>query len=64
MVDGGLGGDVDEGFRPLADEFARNFTERGEIGAAFAVYQDGRKVVDLWGGYRDGHRRTRGPRTP
>ncbi|MGQ5652909.1 serine hydrolase domain-containing protein [Streptomyces sp. EKR5.2] len=34
------------------------FTERGEIGAAFAVYQDGRKVVDLWGGYRNGNRRT------
>jgi CubicO group peptidase (beta-lactamase class C family) len=58
MVDGGIGGGVDEGFGPLADEFARNFTERGEIGAAFAVYQEGRKVVDLWGGYCDGHRRT------
>ncbi|MEU6656934.1 serine hydrolase domain-containing protein [Streptomyces sp. NPDC046900] len=58
MVDGGLGDDVDEGFGPLADDFARNFTERGEIGAAFAVYQDGRNAVDLWGGYRDGHRRT------
>ncbi|MGW2074947.1 serine hydrolase domain-containing protein [Streptomyces sp. NPDC001953] len=58
MVDGGIGGGVDEGFGPLADEFARNFTERGEIGAAFAVYQDGRKVVDLWGGYRNGNRRT------
>jgi CubicO group peptidase (beta-lactamase class C family) len=52
-------GDVDEGYGPVADAFRRNFAERGEIGAACAVYRDGRKVVDLWGGYRDG--RTRKP---
>ena len=34
----------------------RNFTERREIGAALAVYRDGGKVVDLWGGERDGKR--------
>jgi CubicO group peptidase (beta-lactamase class C family) len=47
-------GDVDEGYGPVADAFRRNFAERGEVGAACAVYRDGRKVVDLWGGYRDG----------
>jgi CubicO group peptidase (beta-lactamase class C family) len=47
-------GEVDEGYGPVADAFRRNFAERGEIGAACAVYRDGRKVVDLWGGYRDG----------
>jgi len=47
-------GDVDEGYGAVADEFRRNFAERGEIGAACAVYKDGRKVVDLWGGYADG----------
>ncbi len=52
-------GDVDEGYGPVADEFRRNFTERGEVGGACAVYKDGRKVVDLWGGYADG--RTRRP---
>ncbi|BCJ49958.1 esterase [Actinoplanes sp. NBRC 14428] len=45
---------MDEGYGPVADAFRRNFTQRGEIGAACAVYRDGRKVVDLWGGYRDG----------
>jgi CubicO group peptidase (beta-lactamase class C family) len=49
-----VGGDVDEGYGPVADAFRRNFAERGEVGAACAVYRDGRKVVDLWGGYRDG----------
>jgi CubicO group peptidase (beta-lactamase class C family) len=47
-------GDVDEGYAPVADAFRRNFTERGDIGAACVFYRDGRKVVDLWGGYRDG----------
>lgn len=50
-------GDVEEGYGPVADAFRRNFAERGEIGAACAVYRDGRKVVDLWGGYRDGESR-------
>lgn len=48
-----IGGDVDEGYGAVADEFRRNFAERGELGAAVAVYRDGRKVVDLWGGIRD-----------
>lgn len=46
-------GDVDEGYGPVADAFRRNFADRGEVGAACAVYRDGEKVVDLWGGYRD-----------
>ncbi len=51
-------GDADEGYGPVADAFRRNFTERGGIGAACAIYRDGRKLVDLWGGYRDGITRT------
>ena len=47
-------GAADEGYGPVADAFRANFAERNEIGAAVAVYRDGRKVVDLWGGHRDG----------
>lgn len=49
-----IAGDVDEGYGKLADVFHRNMTSGQEIGAAFAVYRDGRKVVDLWGGFRNG----------
>ena len=49
-----VSGDADEGYGAVADAFRRNFAERGEIGAACCVYREGRKVVDLWGGYRDG----------
>jgi CubicO group peptidase (beta-lactamase class C family) len=50
-----IGGDVDDGYGKLADVFRRNLTSGEEIGAAVAVYRDGKKVVDLWGGYRNGH---------
>src|SRR6185312_10585919 len=53
-----IGGDVDEGYGKLADVFRRNMTSGEEIGAAVAVYRDGVKVVDLWGGYRDGNTKT------
>jgi CubicO group peptidase (beta-lactamase class C family) len=49
-------GDVDEGYGRVADEFRRNFTMRGDVGAALAVFRDGRAVVDLWGGLRDSAR--------
>ncbi len=46
-------GMVAAGFERVKEEFMRNFTERGELGAAVAVYHRGEKVVDLWGGIRD-----------
>jgi CubicO group peptidase (beta-lactamase class C family) len=46
-------GFVAAGFEPVHDEFTRNFAERGEVGAACAVYHRGECVVDLWGGFRD-----------
>ena len=44
---------VAEGFEPVRDAFVRNFQVLGDRGAAVAVYRDGRKVVDLWGGTKD-----------
>ncbi|MFD7905870.1 serine hydrolase domain-containing protein [Kitasatospora sp. NPDC059747] len=44
---------ADERFGPVADEFARNFAEFPELGAAVTVYSGGRKVVELWGGTAD-----------
>ena len=43
-------GFVAPGFEPVAAEFERNFTDRADVGAAFAAMHDGRMVVDLWGG--------------
>ena len=49
-----IGGDVDEGYGKVADAFRANFASGREVGAAIAAYRNGVKVVDLWGGYRNG----------
>ncbi|MFD6274273.1 serine hydrolase domain-containing protein [Streptomyces sp. NPDC060209] len=46
-------GTVAPGFEAVRDAFVRNFEQRGERGAAVALYRHGRKVVDLWAGTRD-----------
>ena len=40
-------------FGAVYQEFARNFVERGEVGAAVCVIVDGEVVVDLVGGWAD-----------
>ena len=47
---------VEPGFEAVRDAFARNFQEGHELGAAFCVHVEGRKVVDLCGGSFDGAR--------
>ena len=38
--------------RPVVEAFANNFV-RGDLGASFAVVQNGELVVDIWGGHLD-----------
>src|SRR4051812_43151717 len=45
-----LDGVVAPGFDAVAIAFERNFDELGDVGAAVAVYHEGRLVVDLAGG--------------
>jgi CubicO group peptidase (beta-lactamase class C family) len=49
-----LHGAVCRGFEGVHEAFVGNFTERGELGGACCVYLRGEKVVDLWGGVRNG----------
>ena len=48
-----ISGRVDARFARVRDEFARNFAERGELGASLCAFVDGQRVVDLWGGFAD-----------
>ena len=48
-----MSGIVEPGWHGVADAFAANFAEHDEVGAACAVYRDGRPVVDIWGGLAD-----------
>jgi len=47
-----IAGSVAPEFDLVREEFLRNFRQRGEQGAACAVFHRGMKVVDLWGGYQ------------
>ena len=46
-------GFCDEKFAAVREQFERNFTERGDVGASFALTLEGEYVVDLWAGHRD-----------
>ncbi|WP_374343460.1 serine hydrolase domain-containing protein [Phenylobacterium sp.] len=48
-----INGTSDPSFSALADEFARNFAERGDVGASLSLVVDGEPVLDLWGGTLD-----------
>ncbi len=50
-------GSVAPGFEKVKEEFVKNFSKGKELGAACAAYYKGKKVVDLWGGYKDGKKR-------
>jgi CubicO group peptidase (beta-lactamase class C family) len=53
MTSSGITGLVEPGFEAVRDAFARNFQQGQELGAAFCLHVEGRKVVDLCGGSFD-----------
>jgi CubicO group peptidase (beta-lactamase class C family) len=57
-VDVPVSGQCDGRFGAVREEFTRNFTERGEVGAAVCIVLDGVTVVDLAGGWADRAART------
>lgn len=46
-------GICDPKFAAVHEEFERNFSERGDVGASVSVVLEGETVVDLWGGTAD-----------
>lgn len=53
MTEFNISGKCDPAFEKVADAFARNFQERGELGASVCITVEGETVVDLWGGVAD-----------
>ncbi len=49
-------GHCDDRFAAVAEEFEKNFTERGDVGASFAATLEGEFVVDIWAGHADAQR--------
>ena len=58
-MDAPIDGTCDDRFTAVREEFARNFAERGEVGAGACVLLDGRIVVDLVGGWTSESREQR-----
>jgi CubicO group peptidase (beta-lactamase class C family) len=56
-VDTPISGFCDSRFQAVRDEFARNFEERGEVGAGVCAIVDGHVVIDLVGGWADEERK-------
>ncbi len=52
-----VSGNVAPGFEKVKHEFEKNYDKRSELGAACAMYYKGEKVVDLWGGLREGKKK-------
>src|SRR5512134_3047472 len=50
----GIQGYVSRGFEPVREAFVENFHRRRELGGACCAFHRGEKVVDLWGGIRNG----------
>lgn len=48
-----LSGFCDSAFLPVVEAFQENYQAEEEIGSTTSVVVDGRKVVDVWAGYRD-----------
>ena len=53
----GIDGHCEPEFTAVRDALAANVESGAELGASVVVDIDGRRVVDLWGGYRDIDRR-------
>jgi CubicO group peptidase (beta-lactamase class C family) len=51
-----INGTFEPRFQSVRDAFIENYRTEDEIGSAVSVVLDGRTVVDLWGGWKDGAR--------
>jgi len=49
-----FGGDFEPEFQPVVDAFLENFNVEDETGAACSIVREGKTVVDIWGGWRNG----------
>ncbi len=48
------GGQYDPEFQAVVDAFIENFKVEDEVGAACSIVQNGKTVVDIWSGWRNG----------
>ena len=49
-------GNCDHKFKGVKELFESLHSSGREVGSSFAVYKDGKAIVDIWGGYTDKHK--------
>ena len=52
-----ISGFAEEPFDNVKEVFRDNFDKRNEVGGSFCVYYNNKKVVEIWGGYKDQNKR-------
>ena len=48
-----INGYCEEKYNPVKKIFEDYFLKNQEIGASFAVYKQGKALIDLWGGFKN-----------
>jgi CubicO group peptidase (beta-lactamase class C family) len=48
-----VSGTCEEAFRPVVEAFKENYRQEDEVGSAVSVVIDGKRVIDVWGGFAD-----------
>nr|MDO8109893.1 serine hydrolase domain-containing protein [Candidatus Sigynarchaeota archaeon] len=56
MVRVEINGTCDDRFAKVKEVFAKHFETGEDVGASFAVYKDGKSMVDIWAGHADAAR--------
>jgi CubicO group peptidase (beta-lactamase class C family) len=51
-----LTGSFDPRFERVVEAFMTNYREEDEVGSGLSIVMDGRPVLDIWGGWKDGAR--------
>ena len=49
-------GNCDHKFKEVKELFESLHSSGREVGSSFAVYKDGKAIIDIWGGYTDKHK--------
>jgi CubicO group peptidase (beta-lactamase class C family) len=48
-----ISGHCEEKYIPVKKIFESYFLKQEEIGASFAIYKEGKPLIDLWGGFKN-----------
>ena len=57
-----ISGYCEEKYIPVKKIFENYFLEQEEIGASFAIYKEGKPLIDLWNGFKNKNNKNNNPK--